>query len=46
MLASAMNVNSLTQHPWVLSPGAAIFLLVLGFNLLGEELNDALSLRK
>ncbi|MDD5542662.1 MAG: ABC transporter permease [Acidobacteriia bacterium] len=46
MLASAMNVNSLTQHPWILSPGAAIFLVVLAFNLVGEELNDAFSPRK
>lgn len=46
MLASALNVTALTERPWILSPGVAIFLLVLAFNLFGEGLNDALSPRK
>jgi ABC-type dipeptide/oligopeptide/nickel transport system permease subunit len=35
--------NFLEQAPWMsLSPGIAIFLVVLGFNLLGDGLRDAL----
>jgi ABC-type dipeptide/oligopeptide/nickel transport system permease subunit len=38
--------NYLEQAPWMsLSPGAAIFLVVLGFNLLGDGLRDALDPR-
>jgi ABC-type antimicrobial peptide transport system permease subunit len=34
------------QAPWMsLSPGVAIFLVVLGFNLLGDGLRDALDPR-
>ncbi len=42
---SMLNVakNFLTQAPWMAWwPGAAIFLVVLGFNLLGDGLRDAL----
>jgi peptide/nickel transport system permease protein len=42
---SMLNVakNFLTQAPWMaLWPGIAIFLVVLGFNLLGDGLRDAL----
>lgn len=42
---SMLNVakNFLTQAPWMaMWPGAAIFLVVLGFNLLGDGLRDAL----
>lgn len=36
----------LTQAPWLaIFPGAAIFLTVLGFNLLGDGLRDALDPR-
>ena len=39
--------NYLEQAPWMsLSPGAAIFLVVLGFNLLGDGLRDALDPRE
>lgn len=38
MLAYAKNITVLTNYPWLLSPGVAIFLLVLAFNLLGDEL--------
>jgi peptide/nickel transport system permease protein len=45
---SMLNVakNFLEQAPWMaLFPGAAIFLVVLGFNLLGDGLRDALDPR-
>ncbi|MEO1222819.1 MAG: ABC transporter permease [Pseudomonadota bacterium] len=39
--------NFLTQAPWMaLWPGIAIFLVVLGFNLLGDGLRDALDPRE
>ena len=39
--------NFLDQAPWMsISPGAAIFLAVLGFNLLGDGLRDALDPRE
>jgi peptide/nickel transport system permease protein len=39
--------NYLEQAPWMsLSPGIAIFLAVLGFNLLGDGLRDALDPRE
>jgi peptide/nickel transport system permease protein len=41
MLASALDITALTERPWILVPGAAIFLVVLAFNLFGEGLNDA-----
>ncbi|MDM7458248.1 MAG: ABC transporter permease [Paracoccus sp. (in: a-proteobacteria)] len=41
MLATAKNF--LSQAPWMaIWPGAAIFLVVMGFNLLGDGLRDAL----
>ncbi|MGH6948700.1 MAG: ABC transporter permease [Kiloniellales bacterium] len=46
---SMLNVakNFLEQAPWMaLWPGAAIFLVVLGFNLLGDGLRDALDPRE
>ena len=45
---SMLNVakNYLEQAPWMsISPGLAIFLAVLGFNLLGDGLRDALDPR-
>ena len=39
--------NFLSQEPWMaLWPGIAIFLVVLGFNLLGDGLRDALDPRE
>ncbi|MEZ5843677.1 MAG: ABC transporter permease [Hyphomicrobiaceae bacterium] len=39
--------NFLEQAPWMsLAPGAAIFLVVLGFNMLGDGLRDALDPRE
>ncbi|MFP1816091.1 ABC transporter permease [Lonsdalea quercina] len=46
---SMLNVakNFLTQAPWMaLWPGTAIFLVVIGFNLLGDGLRDALDPRE
>jgi peptide/nickel transport system permease protein len=46
---SMLNVakNFLTQAPWMaIWPGIAIFLVVLGFNLLGDGLRDALDPRE
>jgi peptide/nickel transport system permease protein len=38
MLSDARNVNLVLAHPWILSPGVALFLLVIAFNLLGDNL--------
>jgi len=46
---SMLNVakNYLSQAPWMaMWPGAAIFLVVIGFNLLGDGLRDALDPRE
>ena len=42
MLASARSITVISQYPWILAPGVAIFLTVLAFNLLGDALRDAL----
>jgi peptide/nickel transport system permease protein len=45
MLNSAQRF--LTQAPWLaIFPGAAIFLTVLAFNLIGDGLRDALDPRR
>lgn len=38
MLSDARNVNLISAHPWILSPGVALFLVVIAFNLLGDNL--------
>ncbi len=38
MLSDARNVNLVSAHPWILSPGIALFLVVIAFNLLGDSL--------
>jgi peptide/nickel transport system permease protein len=39
--------NFLSQAPWMtMWPGMAIFLVVIGFNLLGDGLRDALDPRE
>jgi ABC-type dipeptide/oligopeptide/nickel transport system permease subunit len=39
--------NFMDQAPWIsIFPGSAIFLAVLGFNLLGDGLRDALDSRE
>ena len=42
MLASARSISAISQYPWILSPGIAIFITILAFNLLGDALRDAL----
>ena len=42
MLAKALDIAELDQHPWVLWPGFFIFLAVMAFNLVGDALRDAL----
>lgn len=42
MLSAAQNTEYLQNYPWLLAPGAAIFLTVLAFNFLGDGLRDAL----
>src|SRR5208283_3805400 len=41
MLTAAQNTEYLRNYPWLLSPGAAIFITVLAFNFLGDGLRDA-----
>ncbi len=36
-----VNRQNLTLYPWLLAPGAAIFITVLAFNFLGDGLRDA-----
>ena len=38
MLSEVRNVTVLASFPWMLSPGVAIFLTILAFNLLGDSL--------
>jgi peptide/nickel transport system permease protein len=42
MLSAAQNTEYLQSYPWLLVPGAAIFITVLAFNFLGDGLRDAL----
>ncbi len=41
MLNAAQNTEYLQNYPWLLAPGAAIFVTVLAFNFLGDGLRDA-----
>jgi peptide/nickel transport system permease protein len=41
MLNAAQNTEYLQNYPWLLAPGAAIFITVLAFNFLGDGLRDA-----
>jgi peptide/nickel transport system permease protein len=45
MLQAATNIAELTKHPWLLWPGAAIFVTVMAFNFLGDGIRDALDPR-
>ncbi len=42
MLQKAMDLVELQQHPWILWPGLFIFAAVMGFNLVGDGLRDAM----
>jgi peptide/nickel transport system permease protein len=41
MLNAAQNTEYMQNYPWLLAPGAAIFITVLAFNFLGDGLRDA-----
>jgi peptide/nickel transport system permease protein len=41
MLNAAQNTEYMKHYPWLLAPGAAIFITVLAFNFLGDGLRDA-----
>ena len=41
MLNAAQNTEYMKHYPWLLAPGAAIFVTVLAFNFLGDGLRDA-----
>ena len=41
MLTAAQNTEYMRNYPWLLAPGAAIFVTVLAFNFLGDGLRDA-----
>ena len=45
LLAAATNIQAMTLYPWLLIPGAFIFLAVLSYNLFGDGLRDALDPR-
>ncbi len=38
MLSEVRNINVLSSFPWMLSPGMAIFVTILAFNILGDNL--------
>ena len=42
MLSAARSISAIASYPWILSPGIAIFITILAFNLLGDALRDAL----
>lgn len=45
MLSQAQSIKAMTEAPWLLIPGIFIFIVVMGFNLLGDALRDALDPR-
>jgi len=45
LLASAQNVQSLINYPWILIPGLFIFATIMSFNFVGDYLRDTLSPR-
>jgi len=45
LLVEAQNVQNLVRYPWILTPGAFIFLAVMAFNFLGDHLRDRLDPR-
>jgi peptide/nickel transport system permease protein len=42
LLSAAMNISDIQFHPWILTPGIFIFLVVTAFNFVGDGLRDAL----
>lgn len=45
MLNRAMSITDIHFHPWILWPGAFIFITVMAFNFLGDGLRDILDPR-
>lgn len=45
MLKRAMSVTEIQLHPWILFPGAFIFITVMAFNFVGDGLRDVLDPR-
>lgn len=45
MLANARGIAELSQWPWQLWPGVAIFVTVMAFNFLGDGIRDAVDPR-
>lgn len=41
LLSEAMGIAQIKFHPWILIPGAFIFVTVMAFNFLGDGLRDA-----
>jgi len=41
LLQQAQNVKTISLYPWLMLPGAFIFLAVLAFNFMGDGLRDA-----
>ncbi len=42
MLSAARSVSAIASFPWILSPGIAIFITILAFNLIVDALRDSL----
>jgi peptide/nickel transport system permease protein len=42
LLNAAQNIQNLGSYPWVLSPVVAVLVAVMGFNMLGDGLRDAI----
>jgi peptide/nickel transport system permease protein len=45
ILSDAQNVTVLRNFPWLLAPGAFVFVVVMAYNVLGDGLRDALDPR-
>lgn len=41
LLRDAQQVSVIVKHPWLMLPGAAVVVAVLGFSVLGDGLRDA-----
>jgi len=41
LLQQAQNVQTVSMHPWLLSPAVMVILVVLAFNFVGDGLRDA-----
>jgi peptide/nickel transport system permease protein len=41
LLSDAMAIAHIQSHPWILAPGALIFITVICFNVSGDALRDA-----